>query len=343
MVTSLKKFREVAAFVLLGALALTMLMGLVSLIYLATLDGYGFASASAVAGDYFSSAVLVVLLTLVVASCVLVEPTPHARLLTLLSLIAVGGGVLLSLLFAVIGLAAPGGPTVVMSFFAYLAGLAPAVLAAIVLFRLLQGQPAQVRQRQAAPGYPQGQLGGPYAQPGYHPQSGRYPGSDQGPGQVQPTWQPDQASGASWQTAGHAASGASASSWGAPGDTSGWNAPSAGQPSASQPTAGSDWQPQHAPQQPYSPIQPAQPGQARQGQFPPAQQPAQNRPAQNQPAQNQPAQNRYEQHNPESAQETRVLPVQSQPSATGNEGPAPTDQQGRDDQPGQDWWSAPRQ
>lgn len=51
-----------------------------------------------------------------------------------------------------------------------------------------------------------------------------------------PTWQPDQAVGAHWQTAGQAASGAAAQSRGRPGDRGGWNpagrTPGAGEPAA---------------------------------------------------------------------------------------------------------------
>ena len=42
--------------------------------------------------------------------------------------------------------------------------------------------------------------------------------------QLEPVWQPDEASGAAWYTAGDAALGAPAAGWGTPGESGGWQA-----------------------------------------------------------------------------------------------------------------------
>lgn len=57
----------------------------------------------------------------------------------------------------------------------------------------------------------------------------------------QPSWQPDQASGAVWTSASAAASGAGASSWGRPGEGDGWRVEPPAAP-APESTAGSGWE-----------------------------------------------------------------------------------------------------
>lgn len=264
MVDSLKKFREIAAFVLLGVVAVHVLMGLISLIYYASSSvGYGFTGGAQASSSMFVSPVFVPLLTVVVGTCVLWERTKNARLLTLLSLIVVAGGLLLGFLLGVIGLASGGGGRTVIQFFTFLGSVAVVALAAFALYRMLLGQPAPVAQQHQQFGY--GQLPGGYdPTQGYAPQPGQQvggqPGQQNYPPQQpqQPAWQPDQASGASWQTADQAASGASASSWGNPGPNTGWD-PAPGAPTSAS-GGPNEWQPQHVPQQPYSPTQPAQPG-----------------------------------------------------------------------------------
>lgn len=293
MVDSLKKFREIAAFVVLGVVAVNLLMGLISLIYYSSSAvGYGFTRGAEASANYFVSPFFALLLAALVGSCVLWERTKNARLLTLLSLIVVGGGLLLGFLLGVIGLASGGGGIMVIQFFTFLTSVAVVALAVFALYRMLIGQPAPAPAQNQQFGYPQGQLPGGYdPSQGYPQQPGQQQNFPQQPQQPQqPTWQPDQASGASWQTAGQAASGASASSWGNPGQNTGWDPGPEAPASAS--GGPNDWQPQHVPQQPYAPTQPAQPGESADVQHQPS---AQEPPAPNQPGQ--PNQQGQEQQN----------------------------------------------
>jgi hypothetical protein len=159
-------------------------------------------------------------LTLVLVSCVLADPTPRVRTLTTIALVVVGVAFLVALTFGVMALAAPsdtsGTDTVDL-----LANLAVPVLALITLVRLLPATTAA-----QSPGGPRpGELAGA-DQPALPPvPDPRY----------QPTWQPDQAAGAAWSTAGDAAAGAPASGWGTPGQQGGWQYPPPVAPPGSQP------------------------------------------------------------------------------------------------------------
>lgn len=227
MVDTLKKLREPAALVLLAALALRLLMGVVSVFVLASNDRLdSFTAAARSVASWVTDPFALVVLAGLVAACVLVDRTPRARQLTLFALVLAAAGIGLTFLFGLIGLAAEGGINRLPNFLVFLADLAIPVLVAVVLLKLLQGQPAPVRQQalQAGP-YGQGQYGqGQYGQAGQG--QGSQPPYRQGQPQQnpnQPTWQPDQAAGASWNTAGDAASGAAASGWGTPGESGGWN------------------------------------------------------------------------------------------------------------------------
>lgn len=235
MVESLKKLREVSAFVVLGVLALNLLLGVIGVIITGADLGIGLA-ASAYA-NVSTMGLPLVLLTALVASCVLIEErTKNARLLTLLSLVVIGIGLLIAFVTSVIGLVSGS----VVGFLTTLVSFAIPVLAVLFLWRLFQGQPAPVRQV-APQALPPNQGGYPYPQQPQPPQQMPAPQY----GHQQPTWQPDQASGAAWHTADQAASGASASGWGAPGEVGGW-----------QPV-----QP-HQPIHPTQPVQPSQPVQS---------------------------------------------------------------------------------
>lgn len=211
MVESLKRLREPAAFVVLVALGVRLLLGVLSLFVLATEDRLGsFTAASRSVASWITDPLAAVVLFALVASCVLFERTPRARLLTGASLIVVVTGVGLTLLLALIGVAAQGGINRAPSFLVLLADLAVPALAALGLYRLYQGQPAAARP----PALPAGSPGG---QPASY-----WPASEEAE-QPPPTWQPDQAAGAAWNTAGEAATGAAASGWGTPGESGGWS------------------------------------------------------------------------------------------------------------------------
>jgi hypothetical protein len=62
----------------------------------------------------------------------------------------------------------------------------------------------------------------------------------------EPTWQPDQASGAAWLTARDAAKGAAASGWGTPGESAGWDPRPSG-PAADRPARAAERNPEEPP------------------------------------------------------------------------------------------------
>ena len=157
------------------------------------------------------SPVLVALLAVLVASCWLAEPTPHARGLTVFGLVLTAG-----LLATAVGLlvagwsSAPADARVGMLtvFLGVVPWLTTGVLAVGAFAALLRrpsvaATPAAVEPPTAAEPVP-----APAADP-----------------QLQPGWSPDAAVGAVWRRAGDAAAGAPATSWDAPGQTAGWWAP----------------------------------------------------------------------------------------------------------------------
>lgn len=254
MVDILKKLREPAAFVLLGALVLRLMMGLVSVLVLASNDRLdSFTAATRSVAPWVTDPFALVVLAGLVAACVLVDRTRRARQLTLSALLVAVAGIGLTFGFGVVGLGAEGGINRVPSFLVFLADLAIPVLVAVVLLKMLQAQPAPARPQPLSSGpygqgrqdqYGQGQDQYGQVPPGQHGQSQQ--------GLHQPTWQPDQAAGAAWNTAGDAASGAAASGWGTPGESGGWN-PTGPVPSGKHPTEETQQIPRHG-DQPHSPT-----------------------------------------------------------------------------------------
>jgi hypothetical protein len=144
-----------------------------------------------------------IVLAVLVSFCVVRERTPHARLLTILSLVVAVIAVLFGLTLALLGLAAESTP--VLAVLATIVTQLISLIAIVLLIKLLQLQ-AVPRRLPAGIGL----APYPYPEPLPAPQL-----PDQ---QLQPTWQPDTATGAVWRTAGEAAAGAPATGWG--GDSS---------------------------------------------------------------------------------------------------------------------------
>jgi heme A synthase len=138
-----------------------------------------------------------VVLAVLVSFCVLRERTPHARLLTILSLVVGGLAVLLGLTLALLGLAAD--PISVLGVLAAIVVQLISAIALVLLIKLLQLQ-AVPRRLPAGIGL------APYPEPLPLPQ----PPDPR----LQPSWQPEAAAGAVWRTAGEAAAGAPATGWG---------------------------------------------------------------------------------------------------------------------------------
>lgn len=216
-----KGFREIGVYLMMGLLVLSYLMGLVRLVS----DSYlTLAEKSAWAYSNFLAPLAVVVLVLLVLSLATQQPvSPRANVLALISAIVVTLGVALAFIFGLIAFGVDNERG--MHFLRWISNMIIPAAGAVVLFFIWAGtKPAPAYQHpqqyptQGAPGY---------QQPGA-PAPGQMPGQpgQPGPGQ-QPTWAPDQASGGAWQTAGQAASGASATEWGQPGQQQGWGQTSA--------------------------------------------------------------------------------------------------------------------
>ena len=192
------RLREPAAWVALGALVLNILLAIVAIV----IHPGPTANVGLVLSARAANPVPLVVLAVLVSFCVVRERTPHARLLTILSLVVAVIAVLFGLTLALLGLAAESRP--VLEVVANIVTQLISLIAVVLLIKLLQLQ-AVPRRLPAGIGlapYPY-----PYPEPLAVP-----PPPDQ---QLQPTWQPDTAAGAVWRTAGEAAAGAPATGWGA--------------------------------------------------------------------------------------------------------------------------------
>jgi hypothetical protein len=235
--TGLQRLREPAVVVVLVVLVLRLVLAVATLAFFGAAGANALIASIATAAFTVTDGLTLVVLVLLVGSCVLWSPTRHARSLTLAALVVAGLGVALALAgsvtFAVhvdaAGAAWPDAARLLLE-------LAVPVLAVLALGRLLAAQPRSVPAEE---------------QPSLT--SGRGT-DDPAPAEVEaapdpanePTWQPDQASGAAWLTAGDAATGAAASGWGTPGESAGWEPRPPG-PAADRPTRAAERDPEEPP------------------------------------------------------------------------------------------------
>jgi hypothetical protein len=194
------RLREPAAWVALGALVLNLVLAVVAM---ATYPGR-LADIGLTLSAQAANPVPLIALAVLVSFCVLRERTAHARMLTLLSLIAGVLAVLFGIGLGLLGLAAE--PTPVLWALAAIVTQAISIIVVVLLVKLLQLQ-AVPRRLPAGIGLP------PYQE------SLPAPPPDQ---RLQPTWQPDTAAGAAWRTAGEAAAGAPAAGWGTETTAAAW-------------------------------------------------------------------------------------------------------------------------
>ena len=146
----------------------------------------------------------ILVLGLIVASCVLGQRTAHARTLTVLALV----GSMLSILSSVtLQLVAPVNGSLVIIWLDLVLDLVVPVLVVVGLATLLAWQRAAAGTAPQSPAIVHSAPSTPAALPS---------------SQLEPVWQPDEASGAAWYTAGDAALGAPAAGWGTPGESGGW-------------------------------------------------------------------------------------------------------------------------
>ncbi|MGA4508354.1 hypothetical protein ACQB6R_10350 [Propionibacteriaceae bacterium G1746] len=218
-----EKNRELVAWVALGSATLLLLGGLVNIIHINnTFSSGDFGDvASLTAGSLLSPEALIAASLATWLTSWWRTPTNNAKVIALIGLIVAATSTVLYLLFALIGLGGAEDLGILVSLlrligFAALGAVATGFFYAT--WKKLAPAPAgQVAQ------YPGGQQQvQPY--PGQQYPAQQYPAQQYPP--QQPTWQPDQASGGAWQRAGDAATGASASTWGVPGQQSqGWAPP----------------------------------------------------------------------------------------------------------------------
>jgi hypothetical protein len=209
---TLARLREPAAFVVFGVLCAQLVVAVISLVVYGSPDAYGSLPAAAVVlAGWLPPTLPIVILTLLVASCLLGRRTRHAGVLAVLAVIAGTLSVLLTLVFGVIRLAT-GSPTRYVDLAAVVISLIVPSVAVAALGLLLRAQRAAqaVVAAPAPPALPQVQIAPPVPEPDT---------------EHQPTWQPDAATGVAWHTAGEAAAGAPGSGWSDSNEAGGWQAP----------------------------------------------------------------------------------------------------------------------
>jgi hypothetical protein len=221
-VESLGRLRQPAAFVIFGTLCLEVIAAVVSLLVLSRNGGYGSTADVALSvGARFPHALTIVVLVLLAASCLLGQPTGHARTLALLTIIVGGVAVLQQLAYALIGLAA-GGTGKSLGLVATLLSLVVPVVAVLGLGLLMKARSAATRRDAST--VRATSAAGQQQQP-----TSERPAAIAGPAHP-PTWQPEAATGVAWHTAGEAAAGAPGAGWGSA-EAPGWQ-PIPGQTSA---------------------------------------------------------------------------------------------------------------
>jgi hypothetical protein len=208
------RLREPAAWVALGALVLNLILTIVAMV---TFDG-SLPNAAWVLSAQVANPVPLLVLAVLVSFCVLRDRTPHARQLTLTSLIVGAISVLFGLVLTLLGF---GAAAPILAVFATIVPQAISVLAVGLLIKLLQ---VQAVPRRLPPGI------------GLIPHEPEALPATQVPDQrLQPTWQPDAAAGAAWRRADDAAAGAPASGWGTDATSAGWQ-PISTQPNGPMPS-----------------------------------------------------------------------------------------------------------
>jgi hypothetical protein len=199
------RLREPAAWIALGALVLNLILTIVAMV---TFDG-SLSNAGWVLSAQVANPVPLIVLAVLVSFCVLRDRTPHARQLTLISLIVGAISVLFGLALTLLGF---GASAPILAVFATIVPQAISVLAVGLLIKLLQ---LTAVPRRLPPG-----IGLIPHEP--EALSSTQPATQVPDQRLQPTWQPDAAAGAAWHRAGDAAAGAPASGWGTDATSAGW-------------------------------------------------------------------------------------------------------------------------
>ena len=204
-----RRRREQLAMVLLVVAGLRLLVGIVAVPVLAADDAYGlFATAALFEADRTFDLLLVLVTAGVAASCVLAPATPQARTVVTLALVETVAAVLVALGYGLMGLTSPSGGRWIE--FAYL--LFALVLPMLAVIGLLRARQATAR------------VTSPNSE---HDRGSEVAAVDAPPAAAEPpalpaAWQPEQATGRVWTTAGEAARGAPAAGWPTQSGSTGW-------------------------------------------------------------------------------------------------------------------------
>jgi hypothetical protein len=201
------RLREPAAWIALAALALNLVVALVGL---ATFNG-PLVSMGWMWSERVADPTSLLALAVLVGFCVLLERTPHARQLTIISLVVGVIAVLLGLTLALLGIAATA------PILAVLAAIVPQAISIIAVGLLIKLLQLQAVPRRLPPGIglvlPEHLHSGlDQEHADLSPSSPAPPAPDQ---RLQPSWHPDMAASPAWQPAVvDAAAGAPATGWG---------------------------------------------------------------------------------------------------------------------------------
>ncbi|WP_203567343.1 hypothetical protein [Aestuariimicrobium ganziense] len=259
MLDTLKKHRELLAWIAAAVVGLTQLQALVTILW-GLVDGMSFSTVIKSVGYGLDQFAYVILLLLVLACVAVPPPTKQVKLLATITLALGAVGFVGDLISGVIyrydydGLR-PFTTTLNTTIAFLLATVFRGLLVAIAYVLWQAAQRTAPAQAGVAPGTQVAPAGTPAL--------------------TRPTWQASEASGGAWTRAGDAATGAGASAWGTPGQSSqGWQVPSqqAAQQQPGQQQPGQSYAPQGQPPAPqYS--APEYPAQQSSATPPPANQP----------------------------------------------------------------------
>lgn len=206
----LRRWRQPVAVILLVASGVRLLAGVLAVPVLASSDAWGsVATAALILGRYAADPLLLVATAAAAAWCLTSPPTAGARTIAAVAVVELLAAVLVSLVFGLMGLTSDAVGRGI-EFVQLLAALSVPALAAVLLLALLRAVPAG--STAGASAEPPPELAQPAVMPGPAPP----------PPALPPSWQPDQATGMVWQTAGEAAAGAPPTGWPAAGESTGW-------------------------------------------------------------------------------------------------------------------------
>ena len=208
-VENLMRLREPAAWVAFGALVFNLVLALVGL---ATFEG-PLVSLGWMWSERVANPTYLLCLAVLVSFCVLRERTPHARQLTLISLVVAVIAVFLGLTLALLGIGATA------PLLAVLAAIVPQALSIIAVGLLIKLLQLQAVPRRLPPGVGLVTLDPELRNGERRPVTDSLAPSAAG---QRLTWHPDPAAGAAWRTAVDAPAGVSATLWGSEAPTVRW-------------------------------------------------------------------------------------------------------------------------